>query len=470
MHKNINSEKKIAIIISVFSTIILLILYTLNAYKERLNILDENKKKGRILATQVVLTLAAEAQSDSSITKPAILSNNVNNINSTKGLYVFKIFNKLKPDKLSEFERQSFLHFEEGDDEAYKSIENHFEYIAPIYVIQACIRCHAKQKEGNILGAVKISFPSIDPNKWLISNVIKGLLLILINLLFFYFVIKFLWKFNIADIVKNEENNYHDEISKIKKTQSDESLELNQTISEQEKNITEQNKTIADLQKDNDIKKQEITKLKNDDILTLSKLRDTKADLLFQKRLLQIIFLNVQDGIYVLDKNGKVNVWNSSMEKITGYTKDDMFGKEINEDIFAYEDQYGNKIKKDFYPLTWVLQKGEFVSSPIKLRKRDGKIVMLSLKALPVKDNENKILGGIVILSDNLTQKEISPVSETPSIKIKETKIDNADIKNIVRSLWDYIEIMRDGDTGDLNETQMDFLDEIYYVLKQFKK
>lgn len=99
-----------------------------------------------------------------------------------------------KPD---EFEREALKSFDKGKQEAYNK-ENRddrtfFRYIAPLYIEEECMKCHAKHgyKVGDVRGGISISFDIEDIENKLESNIIVitllGLVCITILLVIIYF-------------------------------------------------------------------------------------------------------------------------------------------------------------------------------------------------------------------------------------------------------------------------------------------
>ena len=46
-----------------------------------------------------------------------------------------------------------------------------------------------------------------------------------------------------------------------------------------------------------------------------------------QNKLVGILLKSIGDGVFVLDTNGLIVAWNPAMEKITGYSAEEILGK-----------------------------------------------------------------------------------------------------------------------------------------------
>ncbi|MBI4650891.1 PAS domain-containing protein [Candidatus Desantisbacteria bacterium] len=467
MHKNddIVSGNKIAIIIGIFASIIVIALFLQFAYKEKNGILEESKKRGRMLFTQIYLTLLTESKSGNVHFNPAVLSKKINEISLSKGLVNFK-FIKSSQKNLAAFEQDALIRFDEGDDEVYNASGNRYQYIAPIQAEIYCKKCHPAMREGNLVGGISLTFPIMDSNKWGKNIAIKASVLVLFNFIIIFFLTKIILKIYTHNITHRQKNDFEKQPAEIKEKKEKESIESPKISPEilKQKILLEQNleQLQKDLENNKDWHKQEIGKRKIEHGLLTNELNEIKYDLNIQKNLVQMISHYSGEGIYIADKNGKITLWNSSAEKITGFSKEKMTGSILNEDIFSYKDKEGRIFTKEIYPLMRVLQKSESINTKnIYLKKQDGKTIPVRLKAFPVKDNQSRNIGAVIIMGEEI----ISEAKES----VKTIAPQNLIVKEIVKDLEDHIEIMRDGDTGDLNEVQMEFMDELYAALKQLK-
>ncbi|MBC8413968.1 MAG: diguanylate cyclase [Nitrospira sp.] len=117
---------------------------------------------------------------------PASMTREISEIAETEGTFKFHItsLKPLNPDnKPDDFETKALKSFESGIPEAFAKEENngklYYRYIAPLYVEQSCIQCHADQgyRVGDVRGGISVKFDISDVNKKLLINryVLAGL-------------------------------------------------------------------------------------------------------------------------------------------------------------------------------------------------------------------------------------------------------------------------------------------------------
>jgi len=67
------------------------------------------------------------------------------------------------------------------------------------------------------------------------------------------------------------------------------------------------------------------------------------------------ILNNISDGVYYINSDRKIEYWNKGAEILTGYSLEDVRGKNC-EEIFSFEDESGAKLPTYEYPAILCLQ------------------------------------------------------------------------------------------------------------------
>ncbi len=127
------------------------------------------EKKEGVLSNPYLENPDIEAADGKVYTKknPALMTREISAYAEKEGLFKFHItsLRPLNPDnRADEFEQLALLRFEEGEKEYFKTIkekgEFFFRYMAPLYVEESCLLCHAKQgyKSGDIRGGISVTF------------------------------------------------------------------------------------------------------------------------------------------------------------------------------------------------------------------------------------------------------------------------------------------------------------------------
>jgi PAS domain S-box-containing protein len=120
---------------------------------------------------------------------------------------------------------------------------------------------------------------------------------------------------------------------------------------------------------------------------------------------LETICNTMADGLFTVDLDGTITFWNKGAERITGYTADDVIGK--NCDILEGDNCLGTACV-DGIRSCGLFEKGEVKNNECTIRTKCGRFVTLLKNARVIKDEEGKIIGGVENLTDvtNLKRAE----------------------------------------------------------------
>ena len=110
---------------------------------------------------------------------------------------------------------------------------------------------------------------------------------------------------------------------------------------------------------------------------------------------LRAVLDNLPTGVYLVDCHGKILLWNSAAERITGYLRQDLIGRSAHEGFLSYSDGNDNEIGADIAPLSMVLREGQPAGSVVNLRHKQGHRVPVRLYAAPIRNSHGSIIGAV---------------------------------------------------------------------------
>ncbi|RJP23930.1 MAG: PAS domain S-box protein [Candidatus Abyssobacteria bacterium SURF_5] len=103
------------------------------------------------------------------------------------------------------------------------------------------------------------------------------------------------------------------------------------------------------------------------------------------------------DGLFTVDLDGTITFWNKGAERITGYTAEDVIGK--NCDILEGDNCLGTNCV-DGIRSCGLFEKGEVSNNECTIRTKDGHFVTLLKNARVLRDKNGNIIGGVENLTD----------------------------------------------------------------------
>jgi diguanylate cyclase (GGDEF)-like protein/PAS domain S-box-containing protein len=127
----------------------------------------------------------------------------------------------------------------------------------------------------------------------------------------------------------------------------------------------------------------------------------------------EMLLENLFDGVYFVDINKKITVWNKGAERITGYTKAEVVGSSCSQNILRHIDGEGKELCEDGCPMSAILRDGDMREVNVYLHHKLGHRVPVSVRMSPVRDDSGAIVGGLEVFTDNSSALQILKELET---------------------------------------------------------
>ena len=110
---------------------------------------------------------------------------------------------------------------------------------------------------------------------------------------------------------------------------------------------------------------------------------------------------NLYDGVYFVNRDRQITLWNKAAEKITGFTQAEVLGKRCADNLLRHVDDRGNSLCEGACPLSYTLLDGQPRSASVFLHHKDGHRLPVAIGVAPITDHQQKIIGAVEIFRDN---------------------------------------------------------------------
>ncbi|MHB9111268.1 MAG: PAS domain-containing sensor histidine kinase [Thermoleophilia bacterium] len=129
-------------------------------------------------------------------------------------------------------------------------------------------------------------------------------------------------------------------------------------------------------------------------------------EVLHEKEKTGAVLASVADGVYVVDISGHIILWNRAAEVITGYTAEEMIGKD------CYGSGSGDESESSPFCATAASVSEGFSSTgyEVLISGKSGDRMWLSVSAAPIRDTDGVITGIVHVFRDISEYKEIDRV------------------------------------------------------------
>ncbi|HUU85694.1 MAG TPA: sigma 54-interacting transcriptional regulator [Phycisphaerae bacterium] len=123
---------------------------------------------------------------------------------------------------------------------------------------------------------------------------------------------------------------------------------------------------------------------------------------------LEDIFNRTQDGVFVMDRDRQIILFNAACERLTGFRKEEVVGTRCHcHDLTDCHDEYGRSLTGKLCPGLQIFNgKGKTAKQCMRVRRRDGKYVWIEMTYTPLPDNEGKVSCVLAVMHDISEIKE----------------------------------------------------------------
>ena len=115
---------------------------------------------------------------------------------------------------------------------------------------------------------------------------------------------------------------------------------------------------------------------------------------------------NLYEGLWYVDKENRIKYWNKGAEKITGYSRSEVFNQKCSEELLCPIDAEGRKYYGDssFFAIT--LANGTTKQYELLITHKDGHKIPVSIRVAPMYDSNDNIVGATQLFTDNKEKLE----------------------------------------------------------------
>ena len=153
------------------------------------------------------------------------------------------------------------------------------------------------------------------------------------------------------------------------------------------------------------------------------------------------------NSIIITDREGTIIFANPAFTTMTGYTVEEIIGQNLR--ILK-----SGKQDKEFYQNLWnTITSGQVWHSEIVNRRKDGSLYYEEETITPVQNAAGETINFIAIKQDITERKRIE------DMKTEFVSIVSHEFRTPLTSIKGFVDLILEGDTGEINETQKEFLE-----------
>jgi diguanylate cyclase (GGDEF)-like protein/PAS domain S-box-containing protein len=136
-------------------------------------------------------------------------------------------------------------------------------------------------------------------------------------------------------------------------------------------------------------------------------------DILEQSDIHRNILDQLHEGVYLVDLNRTILYWNDGAERITGYSSSEVVGSSCADNILIHVDDEGQSLCKLACPLQHTMGDRQTREAEVFLHHKEGHRVPVLVRTAPLKDDADRVIGGIEVFNENLARSAMREEIET---------------------------------------------------------
>ncbi len=233
--------------------------------------------------------------------------------------------------------------------------------------------------------------------------------------------------------------------SAIKKSRA----EIDLKVAEQTKDIFEKQKYLEDQQKA---------------VLNiLEDIEEEKENVSKEKDKINAILQSIGDGVFVVDNDLKITMFNQVAADISGFSIKEAVGKsyyKVLNFIYEKDKKINDKFVKDAISTGQVQE----MSNHTLLIRKDKTQLAVADSAAPLKDKSGKVIGCVVVFRDVTKEREID------KMKTEFVSLASHQLRTPLSAIKWFLEMVLNGDAGKINEEQKEYLQQAFDSNKRMVK
>lgn len=127
---------------------------------------------------------------------------------------------------------------------------------------------------------------------------------------------------------------------------------------------------------------------------------------------LKTVLQSIADGVYTVDSELIITMWNPAAERITGHKAAEVIGKPCRR-VLNHTDEAGNALCESGCPLNQAMQEAQQVSTVVLYaRLPGGSRIPLSVSASPLSDDKGHVIGSVQVFRDVSQERELERLKD----------------------------------------------------------
>jgi diguanylate cyclase (GGDEF)-like protein/PAS domain S-box-containing protein len=125
------------------------------------------------------------------------------------------------------------------------------------------------------------------------------------------------------------------------------------------------------------------------------------------EKTLSILFDQLFEGIYFVDTERNIAIWNKAAEELTGFTHDEIIGHRCMDNLLVHVDSEGRNLCTGSCPLLQAINEKREKETSIYLHHKNGHRIPVSVRIVPLTNDSGEVTGAIEIFAPSNPKNDL---------------------------------------------------------------
>jgi len=126
----------------------------------------------------------------------------------------------------------------------------------------------------------------------------------------------------------------------------------------------------------------------------------------FDHEVYRTLLESMPNGVYLVDRERRILLWNDAAEKISGYLRQEVVGRSCRADLLVHCDENNAILCGEGCPLLETMRDGKPRVADVFLRHKSGQRVPVRVRAIPVREPGGAIIGAAEVFDERVLLPE----------------------------------------------------------------
>jgi PAS domain S-box-containing protein len=134
--------------------------------------------------------------------------------------------------------------------------------------------------------------------------------------------------------------------------------------------------------------------------------KESEETLRRQAEFIRAIAESTGEGIYAIDRSGRVTFMNSAAEKMIGWLREELFLRDLHQ-MTHYRKPDGSIFPRHECPILMAMESRSTIERDDAFIRKDGSMLQVSISAAPLRSAEGETVGAVVVFHDATERRRL---------------------------------------------------------------